>query len=164
MRMDRLGGRRSEKKIPVKDIDGHVQSRRTGLTEEDLKYRKKPEKRKEVAKAGGDLRYAPIVALDEQADDPIKEVVNLENPLGPLPWRDTVLPGDFVSFNYTPLEEDTRALDCVDDTWLQERGSTPTRFVCNTVPSAHPTEIDGWLQDQHPKLHVSIATDVRNKI
>ena len=44
MHMARRGGLRSEKKIPVKDIDGHVQNLRLGLNEEDLKYRKKPDK------------------------------------------------------------------------------------------------------------------------
>ena len=97
--------------------------------------------------------------------NPVAEIVSdIDNPLVPTRWRDTVIPDDFSSFNFTPLEEDTRALTAVDDTWLQERGSTPTLVMCDTVPSIHQVEIDTWLRKQHPKLHVSIAPSVRTAV
>ena len=62
MHMARRGGHRSEKRIPAKYIDGHVRSLRLGITAEDPKRRKKPEKWKETTQAGGDSLCATHVS------------------------------------------------------------------------------------------------------
>ena len=52
MGLSRRGGQRAEKKIQIKYIDGHVQSLRAQIAEEDLKYQRRP-KAKPHHKAGG---------------------------------------------------------------------------------------------------------------
>ena len=42
------GGHSSEKKIPAGDIDGQVQSLRLRIAAEDIKYRKKSDKRMDI--------------------------------------------------------------------------------------------------------------------
>ena len=52
MNLARRGGHRAEKKIQIRDIDGHVQSLRAQLAEEDSEYQRRP-KAKPQPKAGG---------------------------------------------------------------------------------------------------------------
>ena len=91
-----------------------------------------------------------------------ESATHLEGEPGPVQWIDTVLPGDFASFNFAPLEENERLLTQVGDARLHERGSTPTRILRNTELFDRQREIDAWMQDRRPKLHVSIAPAIRN--
>ena len=121
MHLARRGGRRAGKKIPIKDIDGHVHNLRIGLSEDDLKFRKKSDKWVETTKDGGEQRNYSVSQLGDASQPTELEVLTMGTP--PLDiWRDTVLPGDFATFNFTQMEEDTRLLTCLGDCWVQERG------------------------------------------
>ena len=161
MHLARRGGHRAEKKIPTKDIDGHVQNLRVGLSEEDLKFRKKPGKWVETTKAGGEQRNYSVTQLGDASQPTKLEALTMNTPPLPAIWRDTVLPGDFSTFNFTQVEEDARLLTCIGDSWVQERGSTPTHVLCDTVSTVLQDLIDGWLHDHHPTLSTVIAASIR---
>ena len=65
MHLARRGEHRSEKKMQVKDIDGHLQNLRSSLTAEELKYKDKDKgTAKWTPKAGG-AAHRPTQSLGQ---------------------------------------------------------------------------------------------------
>ena len=115
----------------MNDIDGHVQNLRIGLSEEDLKYRKKPDKRSDTTKAGRDIQHIPErIGKEDNNYFGNEDELDIGTPIIPQPWRDTVLPDDFALFNFTPLEEETRTMTVIDDRRLGERGVQHLLTLC----------------------------------
>lgn len=58
----------------------------------------------------------------------------------PRTWRDTVFPTDFDRINFTPLEEGTRLLAALEDTWANEIDS----LAVSPHPEIIPDEMSQW--------------------
>ena len=176
MHLARRGGHRAEKKIQIKDIDGHVQSLRDQLTEEDLEYQRSP-KSKSQPKAGGGVLDIPDTlthvetasvvdggnAADKILTDINPVIVNAMDS-APLAWRDAVFPTDFGHINFTPLEEGNRLLAASEDAWANEIDSLPIlphpeiiadRLDSVTRPVSYAAE---WIRDSSFDVHPSIQS------
>ena len=169
MHLARRGGRRSENEILANDIDGHVQNLRASLTAEELKYKDKDKgKGKWIPKAGG-----AVPCLDK----PIERTMSIESAAQPdcedggrvsdadtrsASWRTTVLHADFVSFYFTFLEDDARALAQLSDEWVQRpNDSLPQELLPKDINTDHKT-IDDWWANGAPTMHPTIIPFVRN--
>ena len=138
MHLARRGGHRSEKRIPVKDIDGHVQNLRSLLTEEELKYKDKDKdkgKTKWIPKAGGSACNTALANQPTLIVAPTEMYTKTDIPETSQSWRTTVLPADFEAFDFTPLEGDTCALVNLQDEWVQ-------RPIEDDAVNLLPSEID----------------------
>ena len=166
----RRGGHRSEKKIQVEDIDGHVQNLRSSLTEEEWKYKDKDKdkgKSKWVPKAGG---RTPVKLLHPAKEVFTNNMATIEfAAMNPDPnkeetcnWRTTVLPTDFAAFDFTPLESDTCALANLSDEWVQHPDDCVPIRKLPTEMRDHQREIDDWWTTGAPQMHPSIVPFVKN--
>ena len=143
MRLARRGGHKAEKKIHVKDIDGHVQSFRAQLAEADLKYQRRPKAKSQPKAGGGAVEvFVPVSQNDTccASDNAIATVASSANVLPELEgdectpfqsWRSTVVPSDLDLINFTSMEEGARLLAAIGDTWVNEMDLLPV--------SPHPT-------------------------
>ena len=174
MHLARRGGHKAGKKIPVKDIDGHVQSLRAQVTEEDLKYQRRP-KAKSQPKAGGGVaeNFAPVLPTDtheatavvdgsmsltptELTEESLTECIPV------TPWRSTAVPADFDAINFTPLEENTRLLAALDKSWTSELDQLPVlphpaADMGESLPESDTVSYAAeWIKDSSVEVHPSI--------
>ena len=173
MHLARRGGHKAEKKIPVKDIDGTVQNLRSQLTEEDMKYQRRP-KAKMQPKAGGGVieSCTPVLFNDGQETTSVvggpsvasSVDMSLDKPPECNPasvWRSTVVPTDFNAFNFTPMEENTRLLAALDNSWTKELDQLPVLPHPAAVIEKPLTEegisyVSEWIKDSPVEVHPSI--------
>ena len=125
MHLDRRGGRRYEKKIVVKDIDGAVPNLRQGLPEDDLKVKKKT---KTPTKSGNaqSLETIPI-QVDVWAPAHQTKGVGHKDALRngaadtSSSWKSARLPRDFPLINFTESGEGARGNSQINDAWIRDK-------------------------------------------
>ena len=168
MHLARRGGHKSEKKIQVGDVDGHVQNLRSLLTAEELKYKGDKDKGEKWApKAVGAVmkENAPLF----KGTNDSTQVTDLAKELQPLPgkpsakaWRATTLHADSDAFDFTPLESDTCALVNLPDDWARRPDEKIALAVLPSTTCDEQRIINEWWETLAPRMHTSIVPYVRN--
>ena len=148
-----------------------MQNLRANLNQEELRYKDTNKgKYKWTPKAAGALHHpqggpgelrqsltAPVMktAHSNELEQPITESTT---------WRTSVLPNDFDSFDFTPLEDDTRLLVHLSDEWVQHPlNCTPVELLSSTLDPVQKA-IDKWWEEKAPHMHTTITPFVENHL
>ena len=171
MHLSRRGGHRSEKKISVKDIDGHVQNLRANLTQEDLRYKDTNKGKYRWAPKAAGAVHRPHGAPEELCQPSIAPTMKTAHTKAPAQqtmeettWRTSVLPTDFDSFDFTPLEDDTRLLVHLSDEWVRRPLSCSQVELLSSTLEPDQKTIDKWWEEKAPHMHPAVTPFVKNHL
>ena len=78
-------------------------------------------------------------------------------------WRNTVSPSDFQLFDFTEMEDNTRALSHIDDEWVLRPIESPVHVMEASLAETQ-SAIDSWWIHAYCDIHGTIAPFVKNYI